>query len=99
MRQKQIIVILILEWKVEGNMVSLQEVLMLLGRAKTNHGQLKSNNAHYSKRCLNLKLDFKDGSVIGELKILDEVADGGSIRHRTQTSKLKVILYSSLWRA
>jgi hypothetical protein len=44
-------------------------------------------------------LDFKDGSVIGELKILDEVADGGSIRHRTQTSKLKVILYSSLWRA
>jgi len=47
--------------------------------------------------CLNLKLDFKDGSVIGELKILDEAADGGSIRHRTQTSKLKVILYSSLW--
>jgi len=54
MLQKQIIVILKLEWKVEGNMVSLQEVLMLLGqllcRAITNRGQLKSNHAHYSKR-------------------------------------------------
>jgi len=53
MHQEQIIVILILEWKVEGNMVSLQ-VLMLLGlllcRAKTNRGQLKSNHAHYTKR-------------------------------------------------
>jgi hypothetical protein len=79
--------------------IATSSYAIILGRAKTNHGQLKSNHAHYSKRCLNLKLDFKDGSVIGELKILDEVADGGSIRHRTQTSKLKVILYSSLWRA
>jgi hypothetical protein len=44
---------------------------------------------------LNLDLDFRYGSVVGELKILDEAADVGSIWHRTQTSKLKVIIYSS----
>ena len=43
--------------------------------------------------CQNLKSDFKDGSVAGELKILDEVCGGHA---NSETYKVKVIL-CSIW--
>jgi hypothetical protein len=43
--------------------------------------------------CQNLKSDFNDGSVAGELKVLDEVCRGQA---NSQTRKLQVILYS-MW--